>query len=118
MSDDPEISKLVEELHRLFPTAKVHGYSALFPAARTHECHSNADQFVSNNDGYRVVRGWLFFDSRCSAIGSPHKKETVMQPFVTAESFKSQFAVTKSSSCQSIERARFTTARRPYKGSL
>ena len=61
---DLEISKLVEELRRLLPTAKVHEYSALFPAARTHECHVNADQFASNNEGYRVVRGWLFFDFR------------------------------------------------------
>ena len=68
MEGDPEIERLVRELNRLLPTAKVHPFKALFPEARQHHCHTNADQFVSRTKDYRVVRGWLFFDFRAAAL--------------------------------------------------
>jgi hypothetical protein len=65
---DPEIEKLIRELNRLLPSAKVHPFKLLFPEARQHQCHTNADRFVAGNQRYRVVRGWLFFDFRAAAL--------------------------------------------------
>jgi hypothetical protein len=65
---DPEIEKLVQELNRFLPKARVHPFKPLFPEARQHHCHTNADRFVAANEGYRVVRGWLFFDFRAAAL--------------------------------------------------
>lgn len=68
MQTDPEIANLVKELSRLLPAAKVYPFTPLFSGAREHQCHDNADQFVAVNEGYRVVRGWLYFDFREHAV--------------------------------------------------
>jgi hypothetical protein len=65
---DPEIERLVRELNRLLPGAKVHPFRPLYPEARQHHCHTNADRFVAENEGYRVVSGWLFFDFRPAVL--------------------------------------------------
>jgi len=65
MTADAYITELAAQLYGLRDTSAVLRQSrqrAPGYAPRLHECHRNADAWVSLHPHHRVVRGWLLFD--------------------------------------------------------